>query len=358
MSELQGISSFYFVWPWALLLLLLLPLGWALYLRQLKRKLRQTALNFSHAAVVAQLRREPAPWRRLLAPLLASLIACCLIISLARPTVVARVPVNSVDMMLVLDISLSMMADDIAPNRLEAAKEAAIRFVRSMPRDSRIGLEVFAGDTYVLTPPTSHHDEVAAYLAALQKEDLKPRTQMGSAIETALQTLRQAAPKAKSGTNDKNAPTETEPQPDAAGRGTDGQTNGQAEAAKKPSRVIILMSDGDSHEGYPWDQAARDALGENVIINTIGIGSRQGGAITYKGMELPVNFDETTLRRIAEIANGDYFRVYQQNDFSQVYRQIHEKTIHYEQREVDLGFILAGLGLLSLLIGFAASLLL
>jgi Ca-activated chloride channel family protein len=350
MFDWQSINSFYFVWPWALLLLLLIPVGWALYLQQIKRKLRQTALNFSQTALIAKLRREPAPWKRLLAPMLSSIIAGCMIISLARPTVVARVPINAVDMMLVLDISLSMMADDIHPNRLEAAKEAAIQFVRRMPRDSRIGLEVFAGDTYVLTPPTSHHSEVEAYLAALRKEDLKPRTQMGSAIETALQTLRKAEAKPEAKENKPSTDKQTAAEPTE-------EPNATKKQAKKPSRVIILMSDGDSHEGYPWDQAARDALGDNVIINTIGIGSSQGGTITYKGMELPVNFDETTLRRIAEIANGDYFRVYQQNDFSRVYRQIQEKTVHYEEREIDLGFILAGMGLLSLLIGLAASLL-
>ncbi len=349
MLGLQGISSFHFVWPWALLLLLLIPLGWSLYLRQIKNKLRQTALNFSHVALINQLRREPAPWKRLMPPLACTLVAVCLIFSIARPTVVAKVPVNSVDMMLVLDISLSMMADDIDPNRLEAAKTAAIQFVRSLPRDSRIGLEVFAGDTYVLTPPTSHHDEVAAYLEALRKEDLKPRTQIGSAIETALQTLKRAEAKPSEKSTNGTAPGSAEKKtPDT----TMSEETPSGKQGKTPSRVIVLMSDGDSHEGYPWDQAARDALGDNVIINTIGLGSRQGGTITYKGMELPVNFDETTLRRIAEIANGSYFRVYQQTDFNRVYQQIHERTIHYETREVDLGFILAGLGLLGLLSGF------
>ena len=351
MLGFEAVNSFYFVWPWVLVLLLLIPFGWALYLRQVKSKLRQTALQFSHTALLAQIRRQPAAWRRLLVPLMTTVVACCLIVSLARPTVVAKVPVNSVDMMLVLDISLSMMADDISPNRIEAAKDAAIHFVQSLPRDSRIGLEVFAGDNYVLSPPTSHHDEVEAYLRALQKEDLKPRTQMGSAIVTALRTLKQAAAKP----SDKKAAKSAN---DNAEQSAATPNEKAEKPAPKPSRVIILMSDGDSHEGYPWDQAARDALQENVIVNTIGIGSRQGGTITYKGMELPVNFDESTLRRIAEIANGSYFRVYQQQDFHRVYQQIHDRTIHYEEREVDLGFLCAGLGLLTLLIGLGCLLLL
>jgi len=327
--------SFYFVWPWALLLLLLIPLGWHLYLGKVRDRLSQTALKFSHTAVLEQIRRQPPAWKRLLLPIVTTWVAICLILSLARPTIVVKVPVNSVDMMLVLDISLSMMADDISPNRIEAAKQAAIQFVRSLPKDSRIGLEVFAGDNYVLSPPTSHHDEVEAYLQALKKEDLKPRTQMGSALVTALKTLDRTEAKI----TDNSSQSKPE-------------TPATEKNAKKPSRVIILMSDGDSHEGYPWDQAARDALKDNVIVDTIGIGSRQGGTITYRGMELPVNFDETTLRRIAEIANGSYFRVYQQTDFNRVYQQIHERTIHYEEREVDLGFILSGIGLLALVVSF------
>jgi len=346
----QDFNSFYFAWPWALLLIGLIPIGWALYLRQLRHKLRQTALKFSHTALLSHLHKQPTPWKRLLSPVTTSLLAFCLVLSLARPTMTARVPVNSVDMMLVLDISLSMMAEDIPPNRLEAAKEAAIQFVRSLPRDSRIGLEIFAGGAYILSPPTTKHDEVEAYLRAIRKADLKPRTEIGGALSAALQALQRAEqkPDRANASNNATNPTETEKSSPSFKTKTQKEEN----STKPPSRVIILLSDGDSHEGYPWDQAARDALQERVIVNTIGIGSRQGGTITYRGIELPVNFDETTLRRIAEIAKGSYFRVFQQGDFRKVYEQIHERTIHYEQREVDLGFILAGFGFMFLLVGF------
>ena len=354
MIDLRDISAFYLVWPWLLVLLLLIPVGWVLYLRQLRFKLRQTALNFSHAAVLAQIQRQPALWKRLLAPVCASLLAFFLIVALARPTIVGKVPLNAVDMMLVLDISLSMMADDIAPDRLEAAKEAAIHFVQSLPRDSRVGLEVFAGDSYVLSPPTSRHNEVEGYLRALRKEDLKQHTQIGSALVGALKVLNQSGVQADQDQQQTDKAQATDP----GGASETPAPSAPKPKAKKPERVIILLSDGDSHEGYPWDQAARDALQDNVIVNTIGIGSRQGGVIHYRGLELPVNFDESTLRRIAEIANGSYFRVYQQGDFSRVYQQIHERTIHYEERDVDLAFVMAGLSLLTLLGGLALALLL
>jgi Ca-activated chloride channel family protein len=259
---------------------------------------------------------------------------------------VAKVPINTVDMMIVLDISLSMMAEDIHPDRISAAKEAAIRFVDSLPRDARVGLEVFAGDNYVLSPPTSHHDEIVAYLRALRRDDLKPRTEIGGALHTALQILEQ-------GTT-----TDTHPMGSAPPPATNHKPEAQppAPGAKKPDRVIILLSDGDSHEGYPWDQAARDALQAHVMVHTIGIGSPEGSIINYRGMELPVTFNEATLRQIAAIAGGSYFRVFSEADFRRVYDQIHARTIHYEERDVDLAFLAAGASLLVLCGALAVSL--
>lgn len=325
MMPLEDIRAFYFLWPWMLSLLILIPVGWWIYVQDRRQKVKTLALSFSYTALVQHLKQQPAAWKRLLSPILASLIVIVLIGSLARPTVVAKVPVSTVDMMLVMDISLSMMADDIKPDRMSSARDAAIRFVDSLPRDARVGLEFFAGDNYVVSPPTSKHSEIVDYLQALRKEDLKPRTQIGSALHAALKVL------GKSPTAKPVTPS----------------------ASKLPAeRVIVLLSDGDSHEGYPWDVAAQDAKAHNVVIHTVGIGSKQGGLITYQGMELPVNFDETTLRQIAEIAGGQYFRVFTEKDFRNVYRQIRERTLHYEERDVDVSFLLAGFGLLALLAGF------
>jgi Ca-activated chloride channel family protein len=346
MIPLKDISAFYFEWPWALALLLTIPLWWTLYLQHKRKQIQQTALQFSYAAMAAQLKHQPSAWKRLFVPVTTSLLIACLIFGLARPTVVAKVPVNTVDMMIVLDISLSMMAEDIHPDRINAAKEAAIQFVESLPRDARVGLEVFAGDNYVLSPPTSRHDEIVAYLRALQRDDLKPRTEIGSALHTALHIL-------ETGTT-----TDTNP----IGSTTSSATNNKPEpqpstGSKKPDRVIVLLSDGDSHEGYPWDQAARDALQAKIMVHTIGIGSPEGSIINYRGMELPVTFSESTLRQIATIAGGSYFRVFKEADFRRVYNQIHDRTIHYEERDVDLAFMMAGMGLLLLISTLVFSLL-
>lgn len=323
MIQWEEIRTFYFIWPGALLLFIFIPIGWIFYARQQQAKLQKLALHFSYTAIAHQLKNQPKAWKRLLQPIIISIITVCFIVSLARPTLTAKVPINSVDMLLVFDISLSMLATDIKPNRMEAAKQAAIRFVKSLPRDTRIGLEFFAGDNYVLSPPTSQHNEVIDYLRALKKEDLKTRTEIGSALHTALKLLE---------TNTQSPSPPTNP------------------PKKEPERVIILMSDGDSHEGYPWNLAAQNAKAHRVIIHTVGVGSAEGGVITYQGVELPVNFDESTLRQIAEMTDGQYFRVFKEADFKKVYEQIQERTLHYEERELDLSFILAAFGLLTLAI--------
>ncbi|WP_303673148.1 VWA domain-containing protein [Vampirovibrio chlorellavorus] len=328
----HDLSTLYLQWPWMLLLLLLVPLFWWLYLKRLRQRLVRQALNFSYAAVVEQIKTAPPVWKRLLFPGTVSVIMTLMMVALSRPTIVTQVPVNSADIMLVLDISLSMMANDIQPDRLTAARQAAIDFVESLPSDARVGLEFFAGSTYVVTPPIPQHAEVVNYLKALNLKDLKPRTEIGSALQAALQVL---SPPDTSG----QTPPKTAERPDK----------------KTPDRVIVLLSDGDSHEGFPSELAARQARAANITVYTIGVGSPEGGTITYQGLQLPVNFDETTLRETARLGGGQYFRVFKQDDFRTVYDQIQKRTIHYEQRAVDLAFILAGAGLATLLIALGVA---
>jgi Ca-activated chloride channel family protein len=350
----RDVGHFRFIWPWALLLLALVPVWWAVYADYHRRRLQRTALQFSYAAVAAQIARMPGGWRRwkrLAFPTGVSLLLIALTLGLARPTVTARVPVQSADVMLVLDISLSMMADDIRPSRLDAARRAAADFVRGLPETMRVGLEVFAGDSYVLTPPTRRHDEVIADLNALRPEDLRPRTEIGSALHTALHVLNRARTGNRTPSPPVNPPGANSNAPSTSSPDTGTQAPSPMSPADKPplERAIVLLSDGDSHEGYPWDRAAEDARREGTIIHSIGIGSVEGDTITYQGLELPVLFDERTLRRIAAITGGQYFRIFRETDFRPAYEQIKARTIHYEEQDQDLGFVTAAFGLLVLI---------
>jgi Ca-activated chloride channel family protein len=328
---MYDVTAFYFEWPWALGLLLLIPVLIWVYAAYQHRQWRE-ALQFSYTAVLSALPNHAARWKRLVIPITVVGVLCCQILTVARPTVVREVPVRAVEMMLVLDISLSMMAEDIAPNRLYAARDAAIRFVESLPREARVGLELFAGNTYVVTPPTGDHRKVLAYLKNLDLEDLQTRTEIGSALQAGLKALNAlpTTPEAEAG----DAP---EPEEQA------------------PERVIVLLSDGDSREGYPWDKAAQNAKDQRVMIFTVGIGSHEPTTIVYQNQTLPVSFSEETLRRIAEIADGQYFRVAEEADFQGIYQRVRDQSLVMETRTEELGGWVSLLGLWVLLVGMGLS---
>lgn len=324
----SSFQDFYFQWPWVLLLLLLIPVFILGYARYQKARWQQ-ALRFSYTSVVEGLKLNPSKGKRLVMPVTVLLLYATLVLAVARPTLTVQVPVRSVEMMLVMDISLSMLAEDLKPNRMMAARDSAVKFVESLPHDVRIGLEFFAGNTYVVTPPVRDHHKVVEYLKSLQLEDLQPRTEIGSALQAALKAM--SVPVPKDPKQPGEAPRQTTPQ------------------KKQPQRVIILMSDGDSKEGYPWRQAAENAKNQNVTIYTVGIGSPEPTTIVYQNQVLPVTFSEETLKEIANLAQGQYFRVFQEKDFMGVYQKVKDQSIETEERPEDLACWMAvlALGILS-----------
>ncbi len=319
------LSTFYFKWPWALILLVFLPFFPLIYLKLEKERWKR-ALRFSYASVAAQVRRNSPGWKRLVIPLMLFLAVSLLIVSLARPTMTVRVPKQSVDIILVLDISISMLAEDIEPSRIEAARESAIRFAGSLPKDVRLGLSFFAGSSYIISPPTEDHRKIRNLLASLDKDDLEEGTAIGGAIQTALRALEDGQRQPASMTT-----------PDSTGEDT------------QPQRVIVLLSDGDQQIGYPWQQAALNAREQNVVIHTVGIGSREGGFIYYNNQRLAVILNEFTLRQIAEMTEGSYHRAFEEKDFRRIYDEVRERSIQWINQDEDLGFLFSALALLLLL---------
>ncbi|MGE0201660.1 MAG: VWA domain-containing protein [Candidatus Melainabacteria bacterium] len=330
--------DFYWKWPWMLLLLLVIPVFWLMYVR-FQRDRWLAAWQYSPAMVVARLKQHPSRWKRLLFPTTLSLVMALLVMALARPVLVAEFPTRSVNMMLVLDISLSMLATDIAPDRITAAREAAVRFVDSLPPDVRVGLELFAGDNYVVQSPTASHYLVTGYLKTLDERHLQTRTEIGSAIRTAIEALSRfgSPPGAEA---DKQVPAK----PPVKG-----------DRKKQPQQVIVLLSDGDSREGYPWHLAAADARDHNILIYTVGMGGTKPTFIEYQGQMLPVSFSENTLKNIANIAGGEYFRVFTEKDFQTVYDQVRRKALVLERQALEVGYLCAGLALLVLLLGLCGA---
>ncbi len=305
-----------FLWPTALPLVVLGPAFLAFYLWQQRRR-RRYFLTYSNLAVIKALSRSPAAWRRYLPPALYSLAFATLALAVARPQWLVSVPVKQVTVVLVIDVSRSMEATDIAPNRLAAAKAAAKNLVESLPPDARVGVVSFSETASVLVPPTTDRELVNQAIDNLRTMSA---TAIGDGIMAALSVL---------------------PGADGQGRGSNGQARGQS-----PAATIVLLSDGANNRGVHPIEAAAQAQQRNVRVYTIGVGSREGGVLFYGNQFLRVFLDERTLQQIAEVTGGEYFFAPTARDLSAIYQNL-GSTIGWEKQrtEVTFAFVAAGLAL-------------
>ena len=278
-----------FARPWALLLLLLVPL-WHLYRQRNRRTLlfsRTSAVEAMASRSTGALARAPE-WLRTLA-------VVALVLALAGPRTgvsTTEVEAEGIAIALVVDISTSMLAEDFHPrNRLTVAKEEVAKFVRGRQYD-RIGMVAFAGEALTQVPLTIDYAVLYRALDQLQTGMLEDGTAIGTAIATAANRLRRS-------------PGE--------------------------SRVMILMTDGENNRGeIDPVTAARAAAAYGIKIYTIGVGSEgvapipiaQGMFGGYQYANLPVHIDEELLREIADITDGQYFRATNEAALDSIYRRI------------------------------------
>ena len=277
-----------FATPWALLLLLLLPAWWLW-----RRRRRPPAIVFSRVAALASGPRAGRGVARTLFTL-RNLALAALILALARPRSGARaenVTSDGINIVLAVDISSSMLAQDFQPNnRLEVAKEKVKQFVASR-RSDRIGIVAFSGEALTQVPLTTDYPVVLAAVDNLAAGQLEDGTAIGTAIATAANRLR-----------------------DAPGR----------------SRVLILLTDGENNRGSIDPRTAAQAAGTiGVRIYTIGVGT-EGMAPVPVGRGLfglryenrPVRIDEPLLTDVATSTGGRYFRARDAAALQNIYAQI------------------------------------
>lgn len=215
-----------------------------------------------------------------------------LIVAMARPQTSSSsqdVSIEGIDIVMALDISSSMLAEDLKPNRLEAAKNVAINFIDGRPND-RVGLVVFAGETFTQVPLTTDHEVVKNLFRDVKSGMIEDGTAIGDGLATAVSRLRDS---------------------------------------KAISKVIILLTDGVNNTGSVDPvSAAEIAKLYGIRIYTIGVGS-MGTApypvqtpfgTRYQNME--VNIDEGLLKKVAKMTDGEYFRATSNNKLKQIYDQI------------------------------------
>lgn len=262
------------------------------------------------------------PWKRHIAVLLATVSLASLIMAWARPKGEVLVPRERATIVVVIDVSKSMVATDVSPDRIRAAKEGARSFVGQLPAKFNVALVSFAASAVLNVPPTVDHNSVQAAIDALE---VRPSTAIGEGIYTALDSLSLVPP-------DPTKPNEPTP------------------------AAIVLLSDGETNIGRPSLDAAREAKKSNVPVYTIAYGT-DGGYIEEGGRRVSVRVNKYELQQVANASGGVAWSAASNSELKQVYEKI-ASSIGYEKQDKEitsefvwsavLSALLASLGVISL----------
>lgn len=285
-----------------------------------QRRRQRYALRFSSSELFDNLTESIPGWRRHVPAAVFLLAFGTLAAAVAQPARQVRVPRERATVIVAIDVSLSMQADDVEPDRIQAAQQAAIRFIDELPPTLNVGIVSFAGTASVLVSPTV--DRLPAE-NAINNLRLAESTAIGEAIFTSLEALRNAPPD---------------------------------ETGEPPPARIVLLSDGQTTVGRPDEAAVAAAQEAEVPISTIAFGTSDGVVILdnpetpqIEQEPTPVPVEEDNLRDIADDTGGAFFTAASLDELEDVYENI-GSAIGYElvDREITDWFAAGALALLTL----------
>jgi Ca-activated chloride channel family protein len=320
-----------------LFLLVLIPVFVALYLRAQQRRQRILARYSSTMLISGQAGRRLGV-RRHIPPLFFLMALAILVIALARPEAVIGVPRIEGIVILAFDISGSMAADDLDPTRLEAAKIAAQSFVERQPPTVRIGVVAFSDSGLAIQQPSYDQGEI---LATIRRLNPALGTSLGNGIIVSLNVINADKEETNYYSNLTPQPT---PSPTPVPEGT------------YTSSVIVLLTDGENTEEPDPIEVAHTASDRGVRIYTIGIGSAAGTVLNIEGFSVFTQLDEAMLQAIAQITGGEYFNAESEEELLEIYDNL-DRQLVISPEPMEITPLLAGLSILTLLIGGALSLL-
>ena len=307
--------------PWWLIALLAVLALVGLYVVLQLRRARYAA-RFTNVALLGSLVPKRAGWRRHLAFGLVVLGLGVLVVSLAQPSTEVRVPRERATVVMAVDVSLSMRAEDIEPDRFAAMQVAAKQFVDVLPARINLGLVSFAGTATTLVTPTTDREQVRT---AIDNLELAEATAIGEAVFTSLTAL----------TNFQS-------------------TLGPEEGEPPPARVVLL-SDGYNTVGRETSQAVDAAIGAQVPVSTIAFGTDYG-TLDLNGETVPVPVDQATLEQIADDTGGSYSEAASAQELEEVFQDLGSQ-IGYTTEPQDISPWFVRGGLLFAFLGIVASLL-
>ncbi|SDT15318.1 Ca-activated chloride channel family protein [Nocardioides scoriae] len=304
-----------FLSPWWLLLLLPVAALAVLYVVQQRRR-SAYAVRFASLPMLERLVPRRPRWRRHLPASLLLLSFVLLALAAGRPEAEVRVPRERATVVVAVDVSLSMEATDVEPNRLDAASRAAVRFVEGLPEGFDVGVVTFAGQTTVAAPPSQERQPA---IDALENLTLATRTAIGEGVFTSLDQVAATA---------------------------------RREGGEPVPAHVVLLSDGTNTVGRTPDQAARAAVEAGVPVSTIAYGTPEGTVVS-QGQVVGVPVDEATLAALADTSGGTAYTARSSDELDEVYDDIRSSIgLRTEEREIT-----PYLSALALLLGLGAAVL-
>ncbi|MGN9777787.1 VWA domain-containing protein [Micromonospora sp. H33] len=292
---------------WLLLGVLALAAGYIL----VQRRRSRYAVRFTNLRLLDRVAPQRPAWRRHVPAGLFLAMLALLVVGFARPTAEVRVPRERATVMVAVDVSTSMLANDVEPDRLSAAREAARSFVDGLPDEFNVGLVAFAGSAAVLVPPGTDREALHEGIGRLVEGATGVQgTAIGEAINTSLGAVR--------------------------------SFDGEAAKNPPPARVVVL-SDGANTAGLDPMEAAADAVAMKVPVYTIVFGTPNGFVDRF-GRPIPVPVDGQTLIAVAEETGGRFHEAGSAEELKAVYEDI-GSSVGYRTERQDVSARFIGLGL-------------
>jgi Ca-activated chloride channel homolog len=349
-----------FQWPtmlWGLIFVPALILAYILILRRRKG----FTIRYSSLSLIKEAGAKKPGWRRHIPPFLFLLAIAAMLVALSRPFSIITLPAQEGVVILAIDVSGSMRANDVQPSRIEAAKAAALDFIDHQDSNTRVGIVAFSGNAALVQAPTTDHQLTTA---AINRLFLGPRTGIGTAILTSVDSAYETL----YGPPDSPALT---PSPlgrsPALGTGPTPTPKPVAPGFHIPA-IVVLLTDGQSNVGPLPQDAARIAADRGVRVYTIGVGTTTGATLGggggfggFGGFGGPgggggggggfrTALDENTLMEVARITDAKYFYAKNADDLRDIYRGLDTQVILRTQRS-EITFAFAAGAVILLLVG-------
>jgi Ca-activated chloride channel family protein len=313
-----------FQWPNMLWLLLLVPLLLAAYIWAQRRRQRY-ALRFASLSLIKEALGKGPGIRRHIPPALFLIALSVMIVALARPEAVIVLPKQEGTVVLVIDVSGSMQADDLQPTRMEAAKAAARSFVEKQPQGVRIAVVSFTDNAFIVQAPTTDREPV---LGAINRLQPQRGTAVGRGLLSALDAIFEQN---LSGFLDvgPNARVTPAPTPTPLPRG------------EYAPAIVVLLTDGESNTGPDPVEIAKQAALRGVRVFTVGVGSSEGTVLHIQGRSVRTRLDEASLKKIADLTDGQYFNASNEGDLKNIYDNLGSRTVLRTEKS-EITYLLTG----------------